>query len=251
MIPILMYHQIGVPSPRGTPYRGLTVHPRDFRRQMVWLRRLGYRGLSMAQLLPYLQGEKRGKVVGISFDDGYRNAYEHAMPVLEECGFHATNYFVARQIGGSNVWDRDEGVPPAPLMDRDELRAWTAAGHEVGSHTLNHPDLPRISPGLAINEIRDSRLALEDLAEVPVTAFCYPYGHYTPALADCVREAGYLSATTTARGLARRDDDMYALPRVAVMRSTLLPRFLQKCMTTLEDRKRQRAEAADRGAPAP
>ncbi len=52
MIPILMYHQIGEPGPRGTPYRGLTVHPRDFRRQMLWLRRLGYRGLSMARLGP-------------------------------------------------------------------------------------------------------------------------------------------------------------------------------------------------------
>ena len=52
MIPILMYHQIGEPGPRGTPYRGLTVHPRDFRRQMLWLRRLGYRGLPMARLGP-------------------------------------------------------------------------------------------------------------------------------------------------------------------------------------------------------
>jgi len=238
MIPILMYHQIGEPNPRGTPYRGLTVHPRDFRRQMVWLRRLGYRGLSMARLMPYLAGEKHGKVFGITFDDGYRNVLEHAVPVLEDCGFHATNYFVVRQLGGSNVWDGPEGVPAAPLMDAAGLRAWLAAGHEVGSHTLNHPVLPRLSPGLALNEIRDSRDALEQIAGAPVRAFCYPYGKYTDPLRDAVREAGYDNATTTARGLVRPDDDLFALPRIAVMRSTLLVRFLQKCLTGLEDRRR-------------
>lgn len=242
MIPILMYHQIGEPNPRGTPYRGLTVHPRDFRRQMVWLRRLGYRGLSMAQLMPYLRGDKQGRVFGLTFDDGYQNVLDHAVPILEDCGFQATNYFVARQLGGSNVWDRAEGVPESALMDARGLRDWAAAGHEVGSHTLNHPVLPRLSPELALNEIRDSRDALEQIAGTPVRAFCYPYGKFTPALADSVRSAGYDSATTTSGGLARRTDDLFALPRVAVMRSTLLLRFLQKCLTPLEDRKRQRRE---------
>ncbi|WP_373278665.1 polysaccharide deacetylase family protein [Castellaniella caeni] len=242
MIPILMYHQIGEPNPRGTPYRGLTVHPRDFRRQMGWLRLLGYRGLSMARLMPYLRGEKQGKVFGITFDDGYQNVLDHAVPVLEACGFHATNYFVVRQLGGSNLWDQAEGVPTAPLMSAQGLRDWLAAGHEVGSHTLNHPVLPRLSPELAANEIRDSRDALEQLAGAPVRAFCYPYGKYTAALAACAREAGYETATTTARGLARPQDDLFGLPRVAVMRSTLLVRFLQKCLTQLEDRKRRQAE---------
>ena len=85
---------------------GLTVHPRDFRRQMLWLRRLGYRGLSMSRLGPYLRGEKQGKVVGISFDDGYRNVFQNAMPVLDELGFTATNYIVARHLDGSNFWDQ-------------------------------------------------------------------------------------------------------------------------------------------------
>src|SRR5690606_24242468 len=138
----------------------------------------------------------------------------------------------------SNVWDHGEGVPPSPLMDASGIRAWAAAGHEVGSHTLNHPVLPGISPELAANEIRDSRDVLEQITGTPVTAFCYPYGKFTPALAECVRDAGYDSATTTARGLARNDDDLFALPRVAVVRSTLLPRFLLKTLTRLEDRKR-------------
>ena len=65
-IPILMYHQIDEPAPRGTSFRGLTVHPKSFARQMRWMHRLGYRGLSMRDLMPYLRGEQAGKVFGIN-----------------------------------------------------------------------------------------------------------------------------------------------------------------------------------------
>ncbi len=239
MIPILMYHQVGEPAPRGTPYRGLTVHPADFRRQMRWLRRLGYQGLSMAQLMPYLRGEREGRVVGITFDDGYRNVFQHALPVLREAGFTATNYFVAHKLGEGNSWDYEKGIPHSDLMSLDEMRAWAASGQEVGSHTLDHVPLPQLSPVLARDQIARSRTALESMLDAQVSAFCYPYGGETPALRAMVREAGYTNATTTERGLARADDDCFGLPRVTVSRSTHLLRFLQKCLTALEDRKRR------------
>ncbi|MFA7436860.1 polysaccharide deacetylase family protein [Castellaniella sp.] len=238
MIPILMYHQIDQPAPRGTPYRGLTVHPRSFQRQMRWMRRLGYQGLSMRLLMPYLTGRKKGRVFGITFDDGYDNVLRHAAPVLEACGYQATNYFVMRRLGGTNQWDHAEGVPSAALMDTAGLREWVALGHEAGSHTLTHPVLTRVSPEQAAREIRDSRDVLEQLVGEPVRAFCYPYGKLSAQLVDLVRAAGYDNATTTQRGLVRPTDDLFTLPRVAVMRSTHLLRFLQKCLTSLEDGKR-------------
>lgn len=233
-----MYHQIGEPAARGAPYRSLTVHPASFRRQMRWLRRLGYRGLSMRDILPYVRGEKQGKVVGITFDDGYRNVLRNALPVLRQNGFTATNYFVVEQLGGGNVWDYEKGIAHADLMTADEMREWAKQGMEVGSHTLSHPHLPDLSEEQAREEIAGSRQALETLVGEPVTAFCYPYGHETPALRRLVHEAGYSNATTTARGLARPDDDLLGLPRVIVARSTHLLRFLQKCMTQLEERRR-------------
>jgi len=238
MIPILMYHQIDVPAPKGSPWRGLTVHPRSFRRQMTWLHRLGYRGLSMRDVLPYVRGERQGKVVGITFDDGFRNVFDHALPVLVDLGFTATNYVVAGQLGGHNVWDRDQGVPPAPLMTADEVRAWADAGQEVGSHTLDHPFLARLSTAQAHRQIRDSRSHLMQLLGSDVSAFCYPYGDLSQQVCDLVREAGYTNATTTRRGLARRDDDVLLLPRVPVWRSTHLLNFLQKCLTRREESKR-------------
>lgn len=238
MIPILMYHQIGQPAPRGTPYRGLTVHPTSFRRQMSWMRRLGYRGLSMRELLPYVQGSKRGKVFGITFDDGYVNVLENALPVLKELGFTSTNYFVARRFGGSNEWDRENGVPASALMTEEQARVWVNSAQEAGSHTLDHVNLPDLSPTDALEQIRGSRHILEDVLGTEVTSFCYPYGHETPMLRHLVRDAGYTNATTTSGGLAGQHDDLFGLPRVTVARSTHMLRFLQKCLTRLEEKRR-------------
>jgi peptidoglycan/xylan/chitin deacetylase (PgdA/CDA1 family) len=104
-IPILMYHQIDASPPKGTPLRGLTVTPERFARQMGLLRLLGYRGLSMTELEPYLRCELTGKVVGITFDDGYQNNLEHALPVLQRNGFSATCYAVSDPFEGRNAWD--------------------------------------------------------------------------------------------------------------------------------------------------
>jgi len=239
MIPILMYHQIGVPAPKKTPYRALTVATASFRRQMVWMHRLGYRGLSMRDLMPYLNGSCQGKVFGITFDDGYRNVLDNALPVLQQLGFTATNYFVVNQLGGGNVWDAEKGVPHSPLMTLDEMRAWARAGQEVGSHTLDHTDLSKVSADEAQRQIMQSKLQLEALLGSSVDAFCYPYGHETAALREMVRAAGYHNATITMRGLVRPAEDVFGLPRVTVARSTHIVRFLQKCLTRLEDRLRR------------
>lgn len=237
-IPILMYHQIDLPAPRGTRFRGLTVHPAAFRRQMIWMHRLGYTGLSMHDLMPYLTGEKQGKVFGITFDDGFRNVFKHALPVLKETGFTATNYFVANQFDGGNVWDADNNVPFSPLMSLDEIRQWARAGQEVGSHTLDHVHLPKIDRQEAVRQISDSRAKLSQAVDVDVTAFCYPFGEFHSDHCEIARLAGYTNATTTARGLAGAQDDLFELPRVGIWRTTHLLRFFQKTLTKHEDRRR-------------
>lgn len=240
MIPILMYHQIGEPAPKGTPFRSLTVHPNDFKRQMRWLKRLGYTGLSMRDLQPYLVGEKKGKVIGITFDDGYQNVLVHAAPILQDLGFSSTNYIVGNHFSGSNFWDHAIGVPASPLMSLEELQQWLAAGQEIGSHTLDHVHLPDIPADEAKRQILKSKLDLENKLQVEVSAFCYPYGDKSEQVVQWVRDSGYSNATTTERGLALTNDDLFLLPRVTVARSTNIVRFLQKCLTQLEHKKRKK-----------
>ncbi|GAA5233376.1 polysaccharide deacetylase family protein [Verticiella sediminum] len=236
-IPILTYHQVAPPPPSGTPFRSLTVAPGVFARHMRALRMLGWRGLSMHELMPYLSGEREGKVFGLTFDDGYRNVLQHALPVLRATGHTATNYFVAAHAGGTNFWDAGNGVPAAALMNEDEIRSWAAAGMEVGSHTLDHARLTELAPDDARRQIDHARARLETVVQQPVEAFCYPYGAYAPEHADMARAAGYRTATTTRRGRTRRGDDPWHLRRVPVVRSTHLLGLLQKMMTAYEDRR--------------
>ena len=92
IIPILMYHQIDKAPPRGTPFRSLVVSQRMFKWQMQVIKALGYRGLSIGELEPYLLGQLHSKVVGITFDDGFRNVIDFGLPILQEMGFTATAY---------------------------------------------------------------------------------------------------------------------------------------------------------------
>ncbi|MDM7323066.1 MAG: polysaccharide deacetylase family protein [Gammaproteobacteria bacterium] len=239
-IPILMYHQIDNPPARGTPMRGLVVSPRRFAAQMRLLSRMGYRGLSMSELVPYLNGERQGKVVGITFDDGYRNTLEHALPILKAEGFTATCYAVSRKLGGFNDWDAALGVPQKPLMTAAELAAWVAAGMEVGAHTRHHVDLSALPDEEAQTEIRQSRSELERVIQAPVRHFCYPYGRFRPEHVNMVRTAGFATAVTVRRGRVTEADDLFQLSRVLVAQATHLAQFALKLWTNYEDRRERR-----------
>ena len=239
-IPILMYHQVDAEPPKGSPMRGLVVSPKTFSRQMAALNALGYQGKAMGDLLPYLNGEKRGKVFGITFDDGYENNLRCALPVLKRYGFTSTCYVVANLVGKSNSWDMVRGVKQVPLMDTTALQAWIDAGQEVGSHTLNHANLAELGGEEQAVEIGQSKAQLESLLvqKGGIKHFCYPYGGLNKTAVQHVKAAGYLTATTTVRGraIAGQSDDLL-LPRVLVSRTTTWMQLLLKCLSRYEDKR--------------
>lgn len=237
-IPILTYHQITEAPPKGAPYRSLYVAPADFARQMALLKLLGYRGVSMSALQPYLDGECSGKVVGITFDDGYLNNLKNALPTLQRYGFSSTCYAVSQKLGATNEWDRDVGIAQTALMTSGELRQWVHGGQEVGAHTRNHVHLTALDASEAQTEITDCKAELEAACGQTVAHFCYPYGEYASTHAEMVAQAGYHTATTTQRSRCLRGEKVWALPRVPVLRSTSLLMFIIKLFTAYEDRRR-------------
>ncbi|MES2399684.1 MAG: polysaccharide deacetylase family protein [Pseudomonadota bacterium] len=220
--------------------RGLVVSPTTFSRQMAALAAIGYEGKSMGDLMPYLKGDAKGKVFGITFDDGYQNNLRCAMPVLKRHGFTSTCYVVTDLVGKKNSWDLDRGVIQVPLMNAGELQAWVDAGQEVGSHTLSHANLEQLDQAGQAMEIGQSKNRLEALIRQKggVQHFCYPYGGLNKTAVQNVRSAGYLTATTTVRGRAipGQSDDLL-LPRVLVSRTTTWMQLLLKCLTRYEDRR--------------
>ncbi len=238
-IPILTYHQIDVAPPKGAPYRSLYVSPKDFVKQMALLARLGYRGLSMQDLLPYLRGERTGKVVGITFDDGYLNNLQHALPVLNRYGFTSTCYAVSQLLGQTNRWDIENGIAQVPLMTASQLVLWQRGGQEVGAHTRHHVHLSELSRSDCNMEISGCRRELEQATGGSVVHFCYPYGDFTTGHAANMEASGYQTATTTRRSRCHRGDSMFLLPRIPIVRSTTLLIFWIKIATSYEDRYRR------------
>ncbi|MDD2747407.1 MAG: polysaccharide deacetylase family protein [Acidithiobacillus ferrooxidans] len=210
-----MYHNIAV-APKGVRLRGLYVSPRRFARQMALLHWLGYRGLSMSAALPYLRGEREGKVAVITLDDGYRDNLECALPVLLHYGYTATCYVVSAAIGTDNHWDAQQLGTHKPLMDLNELCRWRDAGMEIGAHSRHHPHLPELSESELDDEVAGSRRELEGLLAVPVTQFCYPYGAAGLREREAARRAGFAAAVTVRRGRAQPGGDLFGLPRVMV-----------------------------------
>ncbi len=206
--PVLMYHSVS-PSGLPDPHR-LRVHPQRLERHLRLLRRLGLRGVSLAELLAaHEQGRSRG-LVGLTFDDGYTDFLEHAVPVLARHGMTGTLYVVAGRLGGHNAWD--EG-PRLDLVDVDGVRAVATAGHEVGSHTLTHVRLAGADPAVLVEEVVGSKRALEQVLGSGIAGFCYPWGSSDRAAAEAVRAAGYDHACVTGD---YSPGDRFTIPRCYV-----------------------------------
>ena len=160
-VPILMYHRIADDGPAATaPYR---ISPAQFERQLAYLRRHGYRTISLAQWLAALRdrdGLIDDRVVILTFDDAYRDFLIDAWPLLCRHGFGATMFVPTDQIGGRAEWDRMCGEP-AELMSWDELRLLAGHGLEIGAHSCSHPHLTRIGARRLMIEGRVAKARLE------------------------------------------------------------------------------------------
>jgi peptidoglycan/xylan/chitin deacetylase (PgdA/CDA1 family) len=193
VVPILMYHRINVVRP-STPAasRGLTVHPADFARQMAWLKRQGYRTITQRELFEALMcGRRLGpKPIMITFDDGYRDTFFKASPVLMRLGMRATAYVVSGRISG-----RDPSFLTWPLLHALEKR-----GIEIGSHTVAHHDMTSLSDAEMLEDLKSSRRALERKLGHRAPWLAYPFGAYDERVERLTRRAGYLLAVTTRPG---------------------------------------------------
>jgi peptidoglycan/xylan/chitin deacetylase (PgdA/CDA1 family) len=222
---VLMYHSVEPYT--WDPYR-VTVRPERFARQMAWLDRRGWRGVSMRELLR--AGRARQRLVGLTFDDGYADFAVHALPVLARYGFTATVFVIAGALGATNTWD--EPGPCKRLMSADEIRHAAAAGIEIGSHSLNHQRLTGVTDGVLADEVGLSRAILADLSGQDVAGFCYPYGAVGAREAEAVQAAGYRYGCAVARsgpgGRYTVPAGRYAVPRTFVGDKDTAPRLLAK-----------------------
>jgi len=205
---ILMYH--GVADVATDPYH-LCVTPARFAEQMATLQRLGLRGVGIATLVDAMRAGRQRGLVGITFDDGYVNVLEAALPELKRHGFTASVYIISGRLGGTNEWD--EG-PAWPLLSASQAGELAAAGMEIGSHSATHVRLAGLAAGQLETEVSGSRASLSELTGAPVRGFAYPYGSMDAAARRAVHDAGYGYACAVQTPMA--DLGLMALPRVYI-----------------------------------
>lgn len=211
-VPILMYHSISETEVDNK----LCVSPTDLEQQLDYLVREGYHTLTVKDLLAAANGKAMlpPKPLILTFDDGYRNNYTVAYPLLKARGMVATIFVITEKIGTPN------GISPS------ELREMVNNGMEIGSHTRHHFDLRTLEPVELADEIAGSRRILADVLRSPVETFCYPSGKYSPSALEQVKTSGYLGAVTTEPGVMSDQDKRWLMPRIRVSGGESLEQYI-------------------------
>lgn len=218
---VAMYHSVG--DCFDDPYR-ITVSPDRLDHQLGWLRRRGLRGVSVSELLAARARGAGRDLVGLTFDDGYADFVEAALPVLRRHDCGATLFVLPGRLAGENAWD--PLGPRKRLLDKPGIRLAAASeGIEIGSHGLTHVDLTRADDALLHAEVAESRAVLSELIGARVQGFCYPYGTVDQRVVDAVRDAGYTYGCAIDPGPLTGP---YALPRVHIGQNDSSVRLLLK-----------------------
>jgi len=225
-----MYHKIGQ-RPGRVRLKGLYVSSSTFVRQLVELTAEGFATCGPGHAAS--NGVAVPRIV-LTFDDGFRNVFENALGPLMEHKKTAIQFLVPSCIGKFNEWDLRDGEAAEPLMDPVEIRDWLRAGHSIGSHSLTHARLTRLTLRDAREEIFASKKKLEDDFGVAIDHFCYPYGDWNEPVRDLVVEAGYQTACTTDFGINTPGTPPLALRRITARHPTRTLRSLKAKLLGVE-----------------
>ncbi|MBT9591243.1 MAG: polysaccharide deacetylase family protein [Thiobacillus sp.] len=219
----LMYHS--VQPGRNKPDWPWAVSKQQFSEQLDVLAAEGYVTPTISELFTRSQSWPERTAL-ITFDDGYADNLD-ACAELQRRGMRATWYVVSGSVGKAPQWP-DDGRPSGRMLNPSELCEMQAAGMEIGSHTVNHVRLTDVDDVRLMQELTDSKAALEAILGKAVTSFAYPYGAWDARCAVAAQQAGYTSACTTQTGWALRDNTPFQLRRLTVFNTDTASMLVRK-----------------------
>jgi peptidoglycan/xylan/chitin deacetylase (PgdA/CDA1 family) len=212
-IPILMYHHVGpLPDQADAVRKDMTVSTDNFELQVAWLKSQGYESITLNDLLQYSKGKfiLPQKPVILTFDDGYSDVFDNAVPTLKKWGFVGSFAIITQFPGitqGTNQYATWQQIAQA---NKD--------GMEIVSHTQDHFDAlnSHYDPGFISRNLGDSRKDLQNNAGIDTKILIYPFGHYNTQYIKLAREAGFEMGLTTKFGQKLDMQNLMELPRVRV-----------------------------------
>jgi peptidoglycan/xylan/chitin deacetylase (PgdA/CDA1 family) len=222
-----------------------TIEERLFKEHLHWLKLTRHHPVSIAQIIDWLDGRHSlpPRAYIITFDDGYLDNLELALPMLQDyrataCIFVTVNWC---EVGKPLSTNRNY-----PMLSWSNLRQLADAGIEIGAHTLSHPFLTDLEPKTAWEEIYSAKLEIEDHLGREVSAFSYPNSRHNQAIRDMVRQAGYRLAFGGSNGLNRKSTDRYNLCRPSVYNVCNRAEFVLSICTGVHARERYWKWRSDR-----
>lgn len=200
---IQMYHHIA-PIAAVPPVKGsnegweVRISPQGFERQLIALRQRNYRFVSLAEIVDDIRnrGMEDSKSVAVTFDDGWVDNYQFALPVLKRLSVPATFFVTSAHLRN--------GPQDEKRMSVAQLKELLAAGMSIGGHSRTHPDLTKLPPEQAREEIAGCKADLEQALGVPIQLFAYPGGAFNQNVARLTQGAGYTAACSVL-GPSRND----------------------------------------------
>lgn len=238
-IPILMYHSVACDVDDNLhPYFRTVTRPESFQRQVNLLREAGYEAITLTEAVNFLlacignttpsqppgterlanqEGREEGKrrLVVFTFDDGFRDFYTTAFPILSQSGFRATVFLASGYIGKTFLTGRH-------CLQVHEIRELAKEGVEFGSHTVSHRRLQELPKHEIARELAVSKQMIEGIVATEVSTFSYPYrfpqedATFRGQLGTLLDEQGYRAGVTTAIGRFTPEDDLRFLPRLPI-----------------------------------
>lgn len=220
-IPILMYHSIS--NYATSKFKQFTLPSKLFTEHMAYLHQHRYTPITVTQFIA-AQSQTGAKLperpVILTFDDGFADFYEEALPMLKRYGFAATLYVATGFVNGTSRWLQHEGEANRPMLTWDQLREISASGIECGSHSHTHPQLDTLSPAEAACEIAQSKRLLEEHLDQKVLSFAYPFGYHTANVRRQVQEAGCTSACAVKHAMSSETTNPFTLARLMIKSDT-------------------------------
>lgn len=221
LIPVLLYHFVGRETleRNGHSVSRFNVTAADFEAQLLLLKRLGYHPVTVGEIAAALEGKATlpERPIALTFDDGWREQYDVAFPILQRYGIRAT-FFVSTSF---------VGYPR--FMTWEELAEMRDAGMEIASHGRKHVNLADADDPEAWREIARSREALEEKLGVSAVSFAYPFGGYRKGLPAMLERAGYQIAVGVGGSSAiHRSGNRYYFRRMEVSGFQSLGAFLDR-----------------------
>lgn len=213
-LPILMYHHVGeLPKNPSSLRKNLTVSVKDFELQVAWLKGQGFQSVLLSDLLKISEGDVNEipeKSVIFTFDDGYKDAFENAVPVLKKYGFKG-NFAVITQFPGILVGDNE-------YANWELIKKAKADGMEIISHTQDHFDgiNPKYTNGFILRNLKDSQTDIFSNLGKNFPILVYPFGHYNQNYLDLTKEAGFKIGVTTKPGKLINLQNLLEVPRIRV-----------------------------------